>query len=70
MLLLRHYFFDSGIINAKKFVGSSNHVNFVWLSFSPFLVKELVYRFICRLLLEIDRHDQEQCFAQRRRATL
>lgn len=70
MLLHRHYLFDSCVINAEEFAGSSDHVNFVRLSFSAFLVKELVYRLIGRLPLEIDCHDQEQCFSQRRRASL
>ena len=58
MLLCWHDLFDSCIIDAEKLVGGSNHVNFVRLSFSSFLVKELVYRFISWLSLKIDRHDQ------------
>ncbi len=62
MLLRWHDFFDSCVIDAEKLVGSSNHVNFVWLSFGTLLVKELVYRLISWLSLKVDRHDQKNVF--------
>lgn len=70
MLLLRHDLFDSCVINAERSMGSSDHGSSVWFSLSTFLVKELVYRLASRSVLEIDRHDKEQCLAQCRGITL
>lgn len=48
---------NPSVVNAQEFVSGGNHINPVWFSLGAFLVKELINRFVGRLILNDDSHD-------------
>ena len=56
--------FGSGVVDAKKLVCRSDHVNLVWLAFGTFLVEICIDRIVIGAVLQNYRHHLKQCFSQ------
>lgn len=52
-------YFDFAVIDAQKLIRSGCHVDIIWLSLSPFLIEETVYRVVFRRILQQGCHDSE-----------
>ena len=57
-------FLHAGIVDTQELVLSSGHVDEIRLALGPFLVQELVYRFVSRGLEQIGADDLVQRLAQ------